>query len=462
MFLESMVLDAIDEVFAVSPAAALSKILERESVRLAVPSLPCSSVVPYGHVSFRSVLDAEGPLKDEKRIRDPRSVDRPTAMLLGALSRPAVAQHLKSPAAQTLLWRRLRWPGAARPFTSTPSRPPTLLRRAFHRYDALLQGRFTQTPMNIVTATTLGLLGDYMCQRLEWYAKERHAGTGNSDSESRGSGEDFAYNSWRGLAFSSFCFWYSGVVCTAIFNWYPRVRMLNFCSPLKSGLAMSAFDNFVHVPLLYTPCYFFNLALFEEVERERNGNSEQDAAAIGEGRVSRLRLLWEAATEESHSSGGSEPDSASGESESESRRRQHPVLRELCGENFPEWNSSGDADAKPWGGLLFAPGTGVKAQLEENWLPTFGTCVAVWLPLQFVNFAFVPPQFRVGYMNVCCLGWNVVLSWLGFAGGGGEEDPSNSDSSSSRSSSGHGRVMSKRWAELHRSDPSGHGGSPLI
>lgn len=39
----------------------------------------------------------------------------------------------------------------------------------------------------------------------------------------------------------------------------------------------------------------------------------------------------------------------------------------------------------------------------------------LWIPFQFFNFRFVPPQLQVAAANVCALAWNVILSLLSHA-----------------------------------------------
>ena len=36
----------------------------------------------------------------------------------------------------------------------------------------------------------------------------------------------------------------------------------------------------------------------------------------------------------------------------------------------------------------------------------------LWVPFQFLNFRFVPPQLQVAAANVCAVVWNVILSLL--------------------------------------------------
>ena len=36
----------------------------------------------------------------------------------------------------------------------------------------------------------------------------------------------------------------------------------------------------------------------------------------------------------------------------------------------------------------------------------------LWVPFQFLNFRFVPPQLTVAAANCCAVVWNVILSLL--------------------------------------------------
>jgi len=36
----------------------------------------------------------------------------------------------------------------------------------------------------------------------------------------------------------------------------------------------------------------------------------------------------------------------------------------------------------------------------------------MWVPVQFVNFTYVPVQLRVAFVNAGCLVWNVLLDFI--------------------------------------------------
>ena len=49
-------------------------------------------------------------------------------------------------------------------------------------------------------------------------------------------------------------------------------------------------------------------------------------------------------------------------------------------------------------------------EMGRSWLPTYIVDWTVWPAAQLINFMFVPSRFRVLYVSVCTLGWNVYLS----------------------------------------------------
>lgn len=49
-------------------------------------------------------------------------------------------------------------------------------------------------------------------------------------------------------------------------------------------------------------------------------------------------------------------------------------------------------------------------KLKADWFPTVIANFALWVPAQFINFKFMPPQYQVLFANVVGLFWNVYLS----------------------------------------------------
>ncbi|KAI9563711.1 hypothetical protein GHT06_011175 [Daphnia sinensis] len=50
-------------------------------------------------------------------------------------------------------------------------------------------------------------------------------------------------------------------------------------------------------------------------------------------------------------------------------------------------------------------------ELKSKFLMVYKTDCSVWPPAQFINFFYVSPVYRVLYVNVLTVGWNVFLSY---------------------------------------------------
>ena len=57
---------------------------------------------------------------------------------------------------------------------------------------------------------------------------------------------------------------------------------------------------------------------------------------------------------------------------------------------------------KTWGDL--------REKLTKELIPVSIASAKVWVPVQFITFKYVPPQFRVLWGNIVALGWNVYFS----------------------------------------------------
>jgi len=56
--------------------------------------------------------------------------------------------------------------------------------------------------------------------------------------------------------------------------------------------------------------------------------------------------------------------------------------------------------------------TEVAMEKKDNYIRTLAACATMWIPYQYLNFRYFPPSMQVLAVNVGCLVWNVVLSFL--------------------------------------------------
>eukprot|EP00240_Pyramimonas_obovata_P015535 CAMPEP_0118935612 /NCGR_PEP_ID=MMETSP1169-20130426/15739_1 /TAXON_ID=36882 /ORGANISM="Pyramimonas obovata, Strain CCMP722" /LENGTH=282 /DNA_ID=CAMNT_0006878669 /DNA_START=49 /DNA_END=897 /DNA_ORIENTATION=+ len=55
----------------------------------------------------------------------------------------------------------------------------------------------------------------------------------------------------------------------------------------------------------------------------------------------------------------------------------------------------------------------IPGKLKQDWWPAVQTNWKIWIPFQFLNFRYVPPQLQVAAANIIALAWNTYLSFTG-------------------------------------------------
>ena len=63
----------------------------------------------------------------------------------------------------------------------------------------------------------------------------------------------------------------------------------------------------------------------------------------------------------------------------------------------------------------FVQGLSLRAswqRMRENYLPMYATTLRFWVPIQMIQFLFVPLKWQVSSIQVTSLVWNVILSSL--------------------------------------------------
>jgi hypothetical protein len=53
----------------------------------------------------------------------------------------------------------------------------------------------------------------------------------------------------------------------------------------------------------------------------------------------------------------------------------------------------------------------IQAKLQQDLFPAIKVNWGLWVPAQYINFKFVPPNLRTLAVNITALVWNVYMSW---------------------------------------------------
>uniref|UniRef100_A0A1L8D9B9 Putative conserved plasma membrane protein n=1 Tax=Nyssomyia neivai TaxID=330878 RepID=A0A1L8D9B9_9DIPT len=52
------------------------------------------------------------------------------------------------------------------------------------------------------------------------------------------------------------------------------------------------------------------------------------------------------------------------------------------------------------------------AEFRQKFLPTFARSCVFWVPIQTLNFTFIPPTYRIVFMGMCSFVWINILCWV--------------------------------------------------
>lgn len=74
------------------------------------------------------------------------------------------------------------------------------------------------------------------------------------------------------------------------------------------------------------------------------------------------------------------------------------------------------------GSMATMEGKSPSKRLETTWWPALKANWVLWPAVQFVNFTFLPLQYRLLFANVISIGWNSYLSWVNSKGGNKSKD----------------------------------------
>jgi hypothetical protein len=53
----------------------------------------------------------------------------------------------------------------------------------------------------------------------------------------------------------------------------------------------------------------------------------------------------------------------------------------------------------------------IRPKLERDLVPAIKVNWSLWVPAQYINFKFVPPNLRILAVNITALIWNIYMSY---------------------------------------------------
>lgn len=218
---------------------------------------------------------------------------------------------------------------------------------------------------------------------------------------------DFSFDRRRGFSFLIFGAGYAGGPGYLIYNiLYPRSRMFARLGPLSASI----FDCCVHTPLGFFPIYYASkhMIFFDH----QKFLSDSRVSAVGESRTSAVvgDTLGCSLSLDPRFGVCQSPSTYGGSNCVDRSYVESNPVHGPCSV-FVGIASGSVSPAEGLARLRFV-GRGAFREWAVNFKRDFIAGTIVWVPIMYVNFRFVPLQYRWPYMSVTGIVWALIFTQM--------------------------------------------------